>query len=137
MSHTTLVSASVFVVEDDEYMQNVLNQYLSYNYEVSVFNNGMDAMADLQSGNVPDIIITDLNTPVLNGFELLKQLKASGYFNSVPVIILSGEDTSDKRIKCLSAGADDYILKPFNPQELDVRIRMILKRFGKNIPATA
>lgn len=93
----------------------------------------MEALSFMQQGSVPDIIITDLNTPELNGFDLLTQLKASNYFKAIPVIILSGEEGSETRIKCLEAGADDYIVKPFNPRELEVRINVILKRYGKSL----
>lgn len=88
-------------------------------------------MNALQTGTMPDIIITDYNTPQLNGLDFLKQLKSSGFFSSIPVIMLSGEEGSDIRVKCLSAGADDYIVKPFNPQELEIRINIVLKRTGK------
>ena len=121
----------VIVVEDDFPIKTLITKVLEYNFEVTAFDNGMDALSYLQKGNIPDVIISDLNTPELNGYELLVQLKTSSYFNSIPVIILSGEEGSETRIKCLEAGADDYILKPFNPRELEVRINVILKRYGK------
>lgn len=87
----------------------------------------MDALAWLQAGNLPDIIITDLITPVLSGLEVLEQVKASGFFHSIPIIVLSGEDSTDTKITCLEAGAEDYIVKPFNPRELIARLVNILK----------
>lgn len=121
----------VVVVEDDIPIKTLICKVLEYNFEVKAFDNGMDALSFLQKGDLPDIIISDLNTPELNGYELLVQLKTSNFFNAIPVIILSGEEGSETRIKCLEAGADDYILKPFNPRELEVRINVILKRYGK------
>ena len=121
----------VVVVEDDIPIKTLICKVLEYNFEVTAFDNGMDALSFLQKGDLPDIIISDLNTPELNGYDLLVQLKTSNFFNAIPVIILSGEEGSETRIKCLEAGADDYILKPFNPRELEVRINVILKRYGK------
>ena len=130
MNQKSLNEQHVFIIEDDLYMQSVLNHCFSKNYTVSMFDNGMAAMAAMQSGTVPDIIVTDLNTPFLNGLELIKQVKASGFFSAVPIIILTGDHSSENRIKCLSEGADDYVLKPFNPKELEIRVNIVLKRAG-------
>ena len=123
----------VIIIEDDLAIKTLLCAVLEYSFEVSAFDNGLDALSEMQKGMIPDIIISDLNTPEINGYDLLVQLKSSNYFNASPVIILSGEEGSDTRIKCLEAGADDYILKPFNPRELEVRINVILKRYGKTL----
>lgn len=121
----------ILVVEDDLFMQAILKEYLSALYEIEIQPTGMDALAFLQNGNIPDLIISDLNTPKLSGLELIEQVKLSDFFNSVPIIILSGEESSEKRVKCLNSGADDFIVKPFNPAELDARIRVVLRRSGK------
>lgn len=123
----------VIVIEDDLAIKTLLCTVLEYNFEVTAFENGMDALSHMQKGNIPDIIISDLNTPEIDGHDLLLQLKSSNYFNSIPFLILSGKEGSETRIKCLEAGADDYILKPFNPRELEVRINVILKRYGKTL----
>lgn len=121
----------ILIVEDDVYMQLILNEFLGNKYETSVCVDGMDALATIQNGNIPDLIISDLNTAKLNGLELLGQLQASDFFKNIPVIIVSGEDSSEKRILCLNSGADDYIVKPFNPAELEARVRVILRRIVK------
>jgi DNA-binding response OmpR family regulator len=121
----------ILIVEDDLYMQLILKEFLSNVYETEVCVNGMDALASIQNGNIPDLIISDLNTAKINGLELLGQLQASDFFKSIPVIIVSGEDSSEKRILCLDSGADDYIVKPFNPAELEARVRVILRRIAK------
>ncbi len=132
MSKTGQSLQKVIVVEDDIAIKTLLCSVLEYNFQVTAFENGMEALAWLQQGNVPDIIISDLNTPEINGYDLLVQLKVSSFFSTIPIIILSGEESSETRIKCLEAGADDYIVKPFNPRELEVRINVILKRYGKS-----
>lgn len=131
MSFTNSDIVKILIVEDDPFMQAILEEILNENYETAIQSNGLEALSFLQNGNIPDLIISDLNTPNLNGLELLEQIKVSNFFNSIPVIILSGDESSEKRIKCLNAGADDYIVKPFNPSELEARIRVVLRRTGK------
>ncbi|SDS89068.1 Response regulator receiver domain-containing protein [Mucilaginibacter mallensis] len=121
----------ILIVEDDVYMQLILKQFLSHVYETEVCVNGMDALTSIQNGNIPDLIISDLNISKLNGLELISQLQASDFFKTIPVIIVSGEDSSEKRIMCLNSGADDYIVKPFNPAELEARVRVILRRINR------
>ena len=128
MSFITPNKAKILVVEDDLFMQAVLKQFLSEQYEVEICSNGMAAYATIQNGNIPDLIISDLNTPELSGLGLTEQLKASDFFDSIPIIILSSEESSAKRIECLNSGADDFVVKPFNPAELRARINVILRR---------
>ena len=128
---TTTKQIKILIVEDDLYMQLILKEFLSNQYKTEIFVNGMDALASIQNGNIPDLIISDLNTSKITGLELLAQLQASDFFKSIPVIIVSGEDSSEKIILCLNSGADDYIVKPFNPAELEARVRVVLRRVGK------
>ncbi len=121
----------VIIIEDNVYIHGILSHFLSNNFNVKPFNSGFDALAFMQDGNIPDIIISDVNMPALNGFQLLQQVKNSGFFSSVPVIMLSGEDDTETRIKFLEAGADDFITKPFNPKELEAKLKITLKRAGK------
>ncbi len=131
MTVSAAILPKIIIIEDDPALQMVISRFIENRFEVSVFNNGMDALAYLQEGNMPDIIVSDLNTPQLNGYEFIKQVKSSGFFKAIPIMILSGEESTESRIKCLEAGADDYLVKPFNPRELEARINVILKRSGK------
>ena len=131
MSFSGSNNIKVFVVEDDLFMQAVLQEFLQVTYEVAIYPNGFDALANMQRGDLPDLIIADLNTPQLGGLALIEQIKISDFFYSIPIIILSGEEGTAKRIECLNAGADDFIVKPFNPAELDARIKVVLRRMGK------
>ncbi len=121
----------VIVVEDDLTIQLIISRSLEEQFNVMSFANGMDALSFLQEGNMPDLIISDLNTPEMGGLELISQLKTSGFFSSIPVLVLSGDESTETRIKCLDAGADDYVVKPFNPRELEARLKAILRRTGK------
>lgn len=133
MTQTNNPKTRLLLVEDDEFMQAILEEILTANYQIDIRPDGLSALTFLQSGNIPDLIISDLNTPNMNGLELIEQLKVSDFFHSLPIMILSGEESSDKRIKCLDAGADDFVIKPFNPAELEARIKMVLRRAGKNL----
>ncbi len=121
----------VLVIEDDPTIQLIIRRSLEKNFKVVAYTNGMDALSYLQEGNLPDIIISDLNTPEMGGLEMIDQLKASGFFSAIPVLVLSGEESTETRIKCLDSGADDYVVKPFNPRELEARMKAILRRTGK------
>ena len=66
----------------------------------------------------------------MGGLDLIKQVKASDFFKSIPIIVLSGEESSEIIVNCLNAGADDFVIKPFNPKELEARIKVILRRTG-------
>lgn len=121
----------ILVVEDDVFMQTILKGFLEQVYEVAIAANGIEAIAYLKKEALPDLIISDLNTPEMGGLELLGVLKADDHLNNIPVLVLSGEESSEMRIKCLDAGADDYIVKPFNPREVESRIRVILRRIKR------
>ena len=121
----------ILVVEDDPFINMILKRILSENYEVEFSGSVIKALAVLQDGRMPDLLISDFNMPNMSGLELLVQLKSSGFFRFLPIIMLSGEDKPETRIQCLDNGADDYVLKPFNPQELLARIRAIMRRMEK------
>ncbi len=118
----------ILVVDDKPSISKLIVQFLSQTYEVHTEEDGLKALAWLQEGNIPDLILTDLQMPNLDGMELISRLKESGYFSDIPVIVLSSKDSSDDRVKCLRLGAEDYIMKPFNPEELLIRIERILSR---------
>lgn len=117
----------VLLVDDRPEIARVISIYLKDHYKTVFFDNVLSAMAYLQSGNIPDLIISDINMPDVNGVEFLRQLKSSALFQSIPVFILSSIENSADQIKLLDMGAADFILKPFNPEELKVRIKKWIK----------
>ena len=108
----------VLVVEDDSPLCWLLETIMRNTYEVTVVNNGMDAWSLLSERNIPDVIISDLAMPGLDGIELLENLSESGLFRNIPVIILSGDEDPAKRKRCLDLGAFSYVIKPFEPRLL-------------------
>ena len=118
----------ILIVDDRTEFRRLTKSILSTNYQVESAQNGVEAMALLQNGQFePDLIVTDLIMPVMGGKDLLQQLKSSGVYSNIPVIVLSSIDKSDEKIKLIKMGADDYLEKPYNPAELIVRIEKLLK----------
>jgi len=116
----------ILIVDDKTEFRRLTKSILQSNYDVESAENGIEALSILQNGYMPDLIVSDLMMPVLGGKDLLEQLKSSGIFKNIPVIILSSIDKSDEKIKLIKLGANDYLEKPYNPAELLVRIEKIL-----------
>jgi two-component system KDP operon response regulator KdpE len=118
---------SILLVDDEERILNFLKTKLKLlNYEVFLANNGIDAIEQVQ-GQEPDLVVMDVIMPKMDGFQTLKELRA---FSTVPVIMLSARGDDADRIKGLGLGADDYLPKPFNPDELVARIEAIRRRLN-------
>lgn len=117
----------VLVIDDEPIMRKLLMQILKDKHEVVLKENGREALEWMYSGNIPDLVVADLNMPEIDGFEYIEKVRESGFFNDVPLIVLSGEESSAERIKCLKLGANDYLIKPFNPEELGLRIDNLIK----------
>jgi DNA-binding response OmpR family regulator len=118
----------ILLVDDKSSMSRLIFQFLNKSFELTTKEDGLQALLWLQEGNIPDLILTDLQMPNLDGFELITRVKESGFFRNIPIVVLSSRDSSNDRIKCLKMGAEDYIVKPFNPEELQVRIERIIER---------
>lgn len=110
-------------IDDEKSIRFIVENTFNKEFEVTTLSNGMDALYYIQSGNLPDVIICDVEMPVMNGFDFIKRIRESGFFDEIPLIMLSGKEESADKIKCFEMGADDYVVKPFNPRELIVRIK--------------
>jgi two-component system chemotaxis response regulator CheY len=108
----------VLVIEDDGPLCWLLKKIMHNKYDVIIMNNGMEAWSWLSDGNIPDLIISDIEMPSLDGIELLENLNNSGLFKNIPVIMLSGDENPAKLKRCFELGAFNYVLKPFEPQLL-------------------
>jgi len=118
---------NILVIDDEITIRTLLEKFLGKSYDVTAMSNGQEALNWLQAGNLADLMIVDLEMPNMDGFELLKQVKSSGFFREIPVMMLSGVDSSAERVKCLKAGALDFMIKPFNPEELLLKIQILLR----------
>jgi DNA-binding response OmpR family regulator len=116
----------ILVVEDDPRLGPSLKKGLEGNhYAVDLIVNGDDAV--LMALATPyDLVILDVLLPVLNGFEVCKQLREQG--SSMPILLLTALDEVEDRVKGLDLGADDYLVKPFSFSELEARVRALLRR---------
>ena len=123
---------SMLAIDDEISIQLILKNFFKNHFYVQTKNNGKEALAWMLKGNIPDIIIADMNMPEMDGYTFISQIRSSGFLNKIPIIILSGSDSTENKIKCLEAGADDFMVKPFNPNELAARINGILRRVGNN-----
>ena len=115
----------VLVVEDDEDIAQVLQRSLRLEgYEVRLAGDGMMAL-DQAHAFAPDLVILDLGLPRLDGIDVARRLRGDG---DVPILVLTARDAVEARVEGLDAGADDYLVKPFDRQELLARLRALLRR---------
>jgi two-component system, OmpR family, response regulator MprA len=116
----------VLVVEDDDAIAQVLQRSLRMEgYEVRIAGDGAGAL-DEAHGFLPDLVILDLGLPGLDGVDVARTLRHGG--DDVPILVLTARDGVEARVEGLDAGADDYLVKPFERQELLARLRALLRR---------
>jgi DNA-binding response OmpR family regulator len=117
--------ARVLVVEDDDAISQVLQRSLRMEgYDVRIAGDGLSGLDQVQAF-LPDLVILDLGLPKLDGLEVAKQLRER---EDVPILVLTARDAVEARVEGLDAGADDYLVKPFERQELLARLRALLRR---------
>ena len=115
----------ILVIDDEERILNFLRSKLKASgYEVLTASNGIEGLEQAQAQE-PDMVILDVLMPKMDGLEMLKELRS---FSTVPVIMLTAKGADADRIKGFQMGADDYLPKPFNPDELVVRIEAVKRR---------
>lgn len=116
----------ILLVDDKAAIGKVLSMYLGKEYDLVYCENPLKAIDWLQDGNEPDLIISDIRMPEMTGSEFLHYLKSNELLQHIPVMMLSSEESTSERIRLLEEGAVDYILKPFNPMELKVRLKKFI-----------
>jgi len=121
--------ARLLVVDDEQNIVELLEASLRFHgFEVVTCLDGKTALS-LAKEVRPDLMVTDVMMPGLNGFDLVRSLRADGY--QFPVLFLTAKDAIDDRVTGLTIGGDDYIVKPFSLSEVVARIRVVLKRTGR------
>jgi DNA-binding response OmpR family regulator len=116
----------VLVVEDDEEIAQVLQRSLRLDgYEVKLAGDGVRALEEAHAF-LPDVVILDLGLPRLDGIDVARRLRDGG--DDVPILMLTARDALESRVEGLDVGADDYLVKPFERQELLARLRALLRR---------
>ena len=120
----------ILLVEDETNLASIIQLNLEMeNYDVLVCENGLNSIDKFKSFN-PDLVILDIMLPELNGIEVCKQLKKIN--SDVPVLFLSAKSSGAEKIEGLKSGGDDYLTKPFNLEELILRVQNLLRRLPVN-----
>lgn len=117
----------ILIIDDDTAMCQLLAKLLQNRYNVIAKHDGLSALKWLSDGNMPDLVITDLDMPNIDGEEFANNLKNSGFFSDIPLIVITGYKSRDKRLACFRLGVHDYFEKPFNPRDLVFSVDVILK----------
>lgn len=124
----------VLVADDDAPILRLVRTKLQADgYGVITAVNGEEAV-ELFENERPDIVVLDLMMPVMDGYDAMQRIRESA---NVPIVILTARSAAPERIRGLDLGADDYVTKPFNPEELSARIAAILRRSSGSQPASA
>lgn len=120
----------ILVVDDDRFANTLVQFVLSKEgYEVETADNPRGAMQMIQKRE-PDLLILDVTMPYISGFEFSAKLRAEGY--EIPLIFMTAQDTIEAKLQGFNIGADDYICKPYNHQELVARVQAVMRRIKKN-----
>ncbi len=118
----------LLVVDDDRGLRDALRRALTLaGYEVQLSENGSEALAQINQ-SIPDAVVLDIGLPDIDGLQVCRTLRRDG--NRVPILMLTARDAISDRIDGLDAGADDYLVKPFDIDELKARLRALLRRSG-------
>ena len=121
----------ILLVDDEAAIQRAVGPLLrSRGYEVDVAGTGAEALAVFEQ-RTPDLVVLDLGLPDLEGTEVCRRIRAK---SPVPIIVLSARNAEADKVNALDLGADDYVTKPFGPEELLARIRVALRRVGSEEP---
>ncbi|MGC8857277.1 MAG: response regulator transcription factor, partial [Anaerolineae bacterium] len=123
--------SKILIIEDDLDVAEMLNAYFRVQgYEVYTVNWGEDGVRSCQTVH-PDLVILDIRLPDIDGYEVARRLRADRRTQNVPIIFLTEKRERSDRLQGLELGADDYITKPFDVQELRLRVRNALKRISQ------
>ncbi len=120
------MKAHLLVVDDDPRITDMLRRVFAYEgYSVAIAASGDEALRRTLE-RAPDLVVLDIMLPGIDGLEVVRRLRAAG--DNVPVLLLTGRDAVADRVKGLDVGADDYLVKPFAPEELLARVKAMLRR---------
>ncbi len=118
----------ILLVDDELAVLKLLEFILRDSYDLVIHNNGLEAINWMDEGNIPDLIISDLQMPYVDGLDFVKSLKTSGYYRNIPIILLSAAYTLEELAQQLPYHFDLLIAKPFNPTVLKKNIKALLAK---------
>ena len=121
----------ILIAEDEPDIRELIAFMLRFaGYEVVAASNGEEAV-QTATREIPDLILMDVRMPRMTGYDACRIMKANAVLHDIPVVFLSAKGQESEIQSGLEAGAEEYLLKPFSPDELTNRVRMILSKFGK------
>ena len=130
-----MAKQTIVVVEDDKDIARLVRHHLeAANFVTTIFQNGSSVIEAAEEMR-PSLFLLDVMLPGKNGFDLCRDIRNSPALVGTPVIFLTAKTTESDRILGLELGADDYISKPFSPRELVARVKAVLRRFERPLPA--
>ena len=127
MLYREIKPQTVLIVDDEPANISLLNEVLKTDYRIMVAKDGKRALLVAQSNPPPDLILLDIVMPELDGYEVLKRLKADEDTKKIPIIFVTSKDKDEDETKGLEMGAVDYIHKPFNPAVVKARVKAHLE----------
>jgi len=120
------MNKKIFVVDDDENIRELISLYLTKEgYAVEQFESGEKSLEAFKE-STPDLVLLDIMMPGIDGYDTLKEIRKLG---SVPVIMITAKDETFDKVLGLELGADDYVVKPFEPKELTARVKAVIRRY--------
>ncbi len=122
-----MTKKAVLIVEDSTPFRTLMGNLLSREYDVTSARNGLEAMMWLRSGILPDVIVTDVQMPELDGAALISNLRCSGLLQNIPVVVVSGSCESYELDEIRSLGAEEVLVKPFKPAQLQSTINRLAR----------
>ncbi len=123
------VMKKIYLVDDNDTIQQFLSFRLSGKYDLSIYPDAASIYNQLRfDKKLPDLLVIDIGLPDMNGVELIDKIKRSNFLKHIPIIVLSGANKSDVRIDALKAGAEYFMLKPFNPSEFELVIQKFIDK---------
>jgi DNA-binding NarL/FixJ family response regulator len=127
-NHVDNETKQLLLIDDDPNLILLVQDYLEFQgYQVLTADNGKDALAILEH-EIPDLIICDIMMPEMDGYELVEQIRQDDRISWIPVLFLSAKGQTTDRVKGLNTGADVYLVKPFEPEELVAQVESSLKQ---------
>jgi DNA-binding response OmpR family regulator/two-component sensor histidine kinase len=120
----------ILIAEDNADLRKYISRNLKDEYQVLEAENGRNGLA-VAIDEIPDLVITDLMMPVMGGLELCKKIRQDQRTNHIPVIMLTAKADKESKLEGLSTGADDYLIKPFDAEELNIRVKNLIKQRKK------
>ncbi len=122
---------TILIIDDEVDALTLLSRAIGTMFDLVTKHDGNEALKWLQAGNVPDLILTDVMMPNMDGAEFIKILRSSKSHRHTPIIVVSANNDVRTRIKFLQLGANDYMAKPIHPEELVLRINNIFKLLSR------